>query len=120
MVQENLNLFFHCDLEVQKPFLLSIKKEKLPITYYNQAKSWMTGEILHDALGFLNHKLKTIKVQSVLLFMDIVGCHTTDLAEKYNILGTFYTTQYHFVLAKIEYCTTASDVVKPLTILCAY
>ena len=36
-----------------------VKKESLPVRYYSQPKSWMTGDILHDILRSLNCKLKS-------------------------------------------------------------
>lgn len=36
-----------------------VKKECLPVLYYSQTKSWMTGEILNDILQCLNRKLKS-------------------------------------------------------------
>lgn len=118
-----------------------VKKESLPICYYSQPKSWMTGDILHDILRSLNCKLKA-KGRSILLFMDNAGCHPSDLADKYSNIRVLFlppnTTSklqpldlgiiqnfklyyrkllMRFILAKIEECTTASDVVKSLTVL---
>ena len=35
-----------------------VKKGSLPVCYYSQLKTWMTGEILHDVLTSLNHSLR--------------------------------------------------------------
>ena len=118
-----------------------VKKESLPVRYYCQSKSWMTGEILHDVLTSLNRSLRA-QGRSILLFMDNAGCHPTDLEQKYsNIrvlflppnttsqlqpldLGIIQNFKLHyrkllmrFVLAKVEECTSASDVTKSLTVL---
>ena len=60
-----------------------VKKENLPVRYYSQPKSWMTGDILHDVLASLNRKLKA-KGRSVLLLMDNAGYHPSDLVERYS------------------------------------
>jgi hypothetical protein len=118
-----------------------VRKESLPVRYYSQPKSWMTGDILHDILGSLNRKLRA-KGRSILLFMDNAGCHPTDLEGKYSNIRVLFlppnTTSklqpldlgiiqnfklyyrkmlMRFILAKIEECTSASDVVKSLTVL---
>ena len=118
-----------------------VKKLKLPVLYYNQPKSWMTGEILGDVLEKINQTMKK-KEQSVLLFMDNAGCHPADLKEKIsNIkiaflpanttsklqpfdLGIIMNFKMHYrqllmqyVLAKIEEWSSATEVTKTLTIL---
>ena len=119
-----------------------VRKESLPGRYYSQPKSWMTGDILHEVLVSLNRKLKA-KDRSILLFMDNAGCHPSDLADKYCNIQVFFlphnTTSklqpldlgiiqilkhlyyckllMRFILAKIEECTTASDIVKSLNVL---
>ena len=35
-------------------------KKDLPVHYYNQATSWMDGDILHDVLVSMNRKLKVV------------------------------------------------------------
>ena len=119
----------------------SVSRESFPAIYYNQAKSWMIGEILHGILGSMNRDLIS-KGRFVVLFMDNARCHPTDVVGKYrNIKIVFlppnttlnlqpldlgiiqnFNLFYHkllmsFVLVKIEERTTASDVVKSLTIL---
>ena len=101
----------------------------------------MTGEILDQVLSKLNRTLR-ISGRSVLLLMDNAGCHPEELQHKYtNIKIVFLpanTTSvlqpldlgiiknfkmwyrkllFRHVLAKIEECTTASQVTKSLTIL---
>jgi len=103
----------------------------------------MTENILHDVLAPLNRKLKA-KGRSVLLFMDNAGCHPQDLVERYSnihilflplnttsklqpldlrIIQNFLQKLYYrkllmrFIVAKIEESTTASEVVKSLTVL---
>ena len=109
--------------------------------YYSQSKSWMTRDILSDVLVKINRKLKK-KGRSVLLFMDNAGCHPADLKDKFsNIKIAFlpanmtsklqpldlgiimnFKVHYrqflmHYVLAKIEECSSATEVTKSLTIL---
>ena len=55
-----------------------VDKRKLPVHYYSQEKSWMTGEILDKILCILNSKLKSTS-RYVLLIMDSAGCHPKDL-----------------------------------------
>ena len=101
----------------------------------------MTGAILDVVLTKLNHKLSR-KGRFVVLLMDNAGCHPEDLKEKYsNIKIIFlpanttsklqpldlgiiqnFKVHYHksflrFVLSRIDECTTASDVVKLVSIL---
>ena len=118
-----------------------VNKSQLPVLYFSQKKAWMTGNILDQVLTKLNRKLRA-NGRSVLLLMDNAGCHPDDLQHKYtNIrivflpanttsvlqrldLGIIQNFKVHyrkllfrFVLAKIEECTTASEVTKSLTIL---
>ena len=118
-----------------------VKKESLPVCYYSQPKPWMTGEILHDILNKLNRKVMA-KNRSILLIIDNAGCYPNDMVDKYsNVrvlflppnttsklqpldLGIIMTFKLHyckllmrFVLAKIEECSSASEVVKSLTVL---
>ena len=60
---------------------LRMSKSQLPVSYYSQKKSWMTGEILNQILSKINHKL-TVEKRSILLLMDNAGCHPTDIEEK--------------------------------------
>ena len=102
-----------------------VRKEDLPVRYYSQPKSWMTGDILHDTLGSVNHKLRT-KARSIILLMDNAGCHPSDLQGKYSNIRVLFLQNFklyyrkllmRFVLARIEEYTSPSDVVKSLTIL---
>lgn len=116
-----------------------VDKSKLPVQYYHQPKSWMTGEILDQVVVKLNSKLKSTS-RSVLLFMDSAGCHPQDLQYS-NIkilflpanttsklqpldLGIIQCFKIHYkknflryVLAKVEKFSTASEFIKTLTIL---
>ena len=118
-----------------------INKASLPVQYFSQKKSWMTGEILMSVLNKINCKLAKDK-RSVLLFMDNAGCHPTDIAEKYSnikivylppnatsklqpldlgIIKTFKTYYRKFlmryIITKVEECTSAAEVVKSVNIL---
>ena len=118
-----------------------VKKSCLPTWYYNQKKSWMTGEIMGDILGKLSRKLVR-EGRSVLLFMDNAGCHPPEITEGYSnikvmflpanttsklqpldlgIIKTFKTYYrklfIRYVLTKIDTCSTATEVVKSITIL---
>ena len=121
----------------EKPWCFKgVDKTKLPVTYFSQPKSWMTGDILDKIPTKLNHRLSA-RHQSILLLMDNVGCHPPEYKEKYsNIKETFLSPNttskvqpfdlgiiqnfkvyyrrllLRYVLAKIDSCTSASDVVK--------
>ena len=95
----------------------------------------MTGQIFDKVLTTLNHRLST-RLQSILLLMDNAGCHPPEYKEKYsNIqvilppnttskvqpldLGIIQNFKVYYrqlllcyVLAKIDSCTSASDVIK--------
>ena len=66
-----------------------IRKESLPVRYYSQPKSWMTGDILHDILGSMNHKLRA-KGWSIILLMDNAGCHPSHLQGKYSNIRVLF------------------------------
>ena len=66
-----------------------VKKESIPVVYYSQAKSWMTGDILCDVLKSINQKLKQ-NGRSVFLFMDNAGCHPADLEERYSNIKVMF------------------------------
>jgi len=66
-----------------------VKKSCLPTWYYNQKKSWMTGEIMGDILGKLNRKLVR-EGRSVLLFMDNAGCHLPEITEGYSNIKVMF------------------------------
>ena len=94
----------------------------------------MSSEILDKVLSAFNQKMKA-KDRSILLLMDNAGCHPEYFKEKYShikivflppnttsklqpldlgIIQNFKVHGHHlllrFVLAKIEECSTASDV----------
>ena len=60
-----------------------VNKSKLPVKYFSQPKSWMTGEILDKVLTKLNHRLSA-RCQSILLMMDNAGCHPPEYKKKYS------------------------------------
>ena len=118
-------------------------KSVLPVSYFNQSKAWMTGQIMEVVLGKLNRRLSASK-RSILLFMDNAGCHPEDLNGKFSnikvvflpanttsvlqpldlgIIKNFkaYYCRYllKYVLSKIDECDTATDVVKSVDILMA-
>ena len=120
-----------------------IDKSKLAVSYFSQQKSWMTGEILYNVLTKLNRQLSA-KQWSILLMMDNAGCHPPDLKDKYSNIKILFlpanTTSklqplnlgiiqnfkvyyccflLHYVLAKIDTCSTASEIVKSVNILTA-
>lgn len=119
----------------------NVNKAQLPVSYFNQDKAWMSGEIMYTVLKKLNSNIRE-QSRSIILFMDNAGCHPEDLAGKYsNIkivflppnttsvlqpldLGIIKTFKVYYrkllmchVLAKIEECSSAYDVVKSVTIL---
>ena len=128
--------------EIPRCFKRNVKKN-LPVRYYSQSKSWMTGSILDSVLSSLNRKLSSQR-RSILLLLDNAGCHPHDLQGKYsNIkllflppnttselqpldLGiiqnfkVFYKSLFlRYVLERIEDCETVTDVVKSVNILMA-
>ena len=116
-------------------------KSSLPVKYFNQDNAWMTGEILHQVLALFNRRMSNEK-RSVILFIDNAGCHPEDVVGKYsNIkvvflpanttsklqpldLGIIKNFKCHyrrlllrFILAKIESCTTATEVASSINVL---
>ena len=111
-----------------------VEKSQFPVQYLSQKKAWMTGEILDKVLSKINRTLR-VNGLSVLLLMDNAGCHPQDLQHKYTKimivflppnatsilqplnLGIIINFKLHYrkmlfryVLARIEGCTTASEV----------
>ena len=101
----------------------------------------MSGEILHKILSKIDARLKS-NGRSVILFMDNAGCHPPDLNEKYSNIRIVYlppnTTSMlqpldlgiiknfkvyyrkllmRFILAKIETCSSASEVLQSINVL---
>ena len=118
-----------------------IQKSMLPVEYFSQPKAWMTGKILHKILSKINIKLRR-KGRSVLLLMDNAGCHPPNLGEKYsNIkivflpanttsvlqpldLGIIKNFKVHYrklllryIVARIETCSSASELLKSVDVL---
>lgn len=54
------------------------EKSLLPVTYYSQKKSWMSGNILDSILTKLNHRFAT-NHRKVAMLMDNAGCHPEDI-----------------------------------------
>ena len=118
-----------------------LDKSQLPVSYYSQPKSWMTGEIMHRILQKINIKLQSNQ-RSIVLLMDNAGCHPEDLPEKYsNIKVVFvppnttsallpldlgiktFKVNYHklllqHIIAQVERCSTVHEVVKSVNVLC--
>ena len=120
-----------------------VDKNSLPVDYFFQAKSWMTGEIMHNILQKVNRRLR-LEGRSILLLMNNAGCHPKDLSTKFsNInvvflspnttsvlqpldLGIIQNFKIHYrklliqhVITRIEECSTAHEVVKSLSVLLA-
>lgn len=118
-------------------------KSLLPVTYFSQAKAWMTGDILDSILSKLNRQMVG-KNCKILLFMDNAGCHPEELHTKFsNIqicflppnttsvlqlldLGIINNFKIHYrqlflryVISKIDEVDKASDVVNLVDLLLA-
>ena len=63
--------------------LKNVNRNDLPCEYFNQAKAWMTSDLLHKILSQLNSFFKS-KNRSILLFLDSAGCHPYDLKGRYS------------------------------------
>jgi len=61
--------------------LKGFNKSDLPVMYFSQKKSWMSGEIMNTILSKLNRQL-SCNNWHILLLMDNAGCHPDDLATK--------------------------------------
>ena len=53
--------------------LKKFNKGDLPVNFFSQKKSWMTGEILNSILTKLNRQLSS-KERNIMLFLDNAGC----------------------------------------------
>lgn len=119
------------------------EKSVLPVNYYSQKKSWMTGDLMETILTKLNRRL-SLKKRSIILLLDNAGCHPESLQSKFsNIklcflpanttsklqpldLGIIQNFKVHYrnfllkyVIAKIDESDNASEVVKSINILIA-
>ena len=113
----------------------------LPITYYSQAKAWMTGDMLKSILSKLNRQMVS-NGHKISLFMDNAACNPEELRTKFsNIHACFrpppppltvqpldlgiiqnFKVYYRqlflqYVISKIDECDKASDVVKSVNLL---
>ena len=111
--------------------------------YYSQKKAWIIGEILDSYLTAFNSRMKAVG-RSVLLLIDNAGCHPESLKDKYsNIQIVFlpanttsrlqpldlgiivnFKTHYrrlllHFVIAKIDTASNATEVTSSISVLLA-
>ena len=118
-----------------------IDKAQLPVHYYSNSSSWMDGDILRNILQKINRRL-VLESRSVLLLIDNAGCHPVDIVDRYsNIkvvflppnttsmlqpldLGIIKCFKVHYrksflshVIAKLETSSSASEIVKSVTIL---
>ena len=116
----------------------------LPVKYYSQSKSWMTGETLVDYLTSFNQKMRAEK-RSVLLLLDNAGCHPLEMLQyKFSninilflpsnttsklqpldlgIIANFKTHYKHrflqHVLARIDEAKNATEVTGSINVLTA-
>ena len=58
-------------------------KSVLPVTYFNQTKAWMTGDILESIMTKLNSRLSCEK-RSIILLLDNAGCHPKNLKSRFS------------------------------------
>ncbi len=58
-----------------------INVTELPVKYYHEKNSWMTGEILYDYLTAFNQEMLFQK-RSVVLLLDTASCHPPELLEE--------------------------------------
>ena len=115
-------------------------KSILPVSYHSQKKSWMTGDIMKCVL---TNRLQNSN-RFILLLLDNAGCHPESLESMFsNIklcflppnttsklqpldLGIIQNFKVHYrtlllkyVIAKIDECECATEVIKSVNILVA-
>ena len=116
-------------------------KEQLPVMWRSSEKAWMTGSLFTEWLVHLNRKMKLHK-RKILLFMDNVSSHggasmlnlsnvtckflpanTTSCLQPLDA-GIIKTFKLHFrkqlsthVIARIDSCSSATEVTKSVTVL---
>ena len=120
-----------------------VDNNSLPVDYFSQAKSWMTGEIMHHILQKVNHRL-ILEGRSILLLMDNAVFQPEDLSTKFSNInvvflplnttsvlqpldfGIIQNFKIHYrklliqhVITRIEECSTAHEVVKSVSVLLA-
>ena len=118
-----------------------LNKEQLPVTWRSNKKAWMTTLLFNEWLGHVNKRMKLHK-RRILLFMDNVSSHggaselalsnitvrflppnTTSSLQPLDA-GIIQAFKLHFrkqllthVIARIDSCSTASEVSKGVTVL---
>ena len=66
-----------------------VDKNSLPVDCFSQAKSWMTGEIMHHILQKVNCRLR-LEGRSILLLMDNARCHPKYLSTKLSNINVVF------------------------------
>ena len=119
--------------------LCRFEKSLLPVTYYSQAKAWMTGDILEFILSKLNRQMVS-KSRTILLFIDNADCHPEENFQTFRFVSCHPTPPllcsswtwvssiisrptigkyFCDVISKIDEVDRASDVVKSVNLLVA-
>ncbi len=113
-------------------------KTVLPVAYYSQKNSWMTGELMEAILTKLNSRLAHTN-RRILLLMDNAGCHPPhlniticflpanntsklqplDLGIIKDFKVQYCTLLLKYIVAKMDEYNSASEVVKSVNILVA-
>jgi len=61
----------------------SVDMATLPVQYFSQPNTWMTGEILQSVLSKLNRRLSA-KSWKIILLIDNAGCHPEDIKDIFS------------------------------------